>query len=109
MKKNKPLCKVGDEFYRIIKGNIVKCKITRAEQMPLGHYVYEDNFKYNSTTLGRGFHNKYFKDKKIAKQMLETKEEYAKIKEQYEDLIREKLDIINLLKEVNREQITKEE
>ena len=49
-KEEKKICEVGTEFYRLYKNQIVITHIIRAEQMPLGHWVYADDFNPYSTS-----------------------------------------------------------
>ena len=67
----KPVCKVGDVYYRVIKGLILEVVITKVEQMKLGHYVYKDNT--GRTYFNRNFGNYIFKTREEAEKSLKRK------------------------------------
>lgn len=96
MIEQKPLCKVGDKFYRIVKGEIKLGIIIRAERMPLGHYVYGDDIKGTEISFNRNFFKKYFKDKELAEEKIRIESTISEIRqtlkeyqEQLEDIIAE--------------------
>lgn len=102
MNNKKPLCNKGDKFYRIFKNRVIEVTIERVEQMPLGHYIYQDDFRpYSTVALHRTFCKRYFKDKELAEKVVELKTKIS--------ALREELDIENcnlrLLLEENEEQI----
>ena len=88
------VCEVGDVFYRVIKGEITRVTITRAEKMQLGHYVYKDSG--GRTIFNRNFGEYIFKTKEDAEKHLKRKEMIAKKKEmlkEYEDKLNQQLGI----------------
>ena len=90
----KPICKVGDTFYRIIKEEVVAVKITKVEKMTLGHYVYKDNT--GRTYFKRNFEDYIFKSKKSAEEYMNRKKLISKKKEllkKYEDRLNTELGI----------------
>ena len=100
--EEKPICNKGDEFYRIFKNNVVKVTITKVEQMKLGHYIYQDDFKpYSTFALKSSFCKRYFKDKELAEKVVELRTKTT--------ALREELDMENynlrLLLEENEKQI----
>lgn len=89
-----PVCKVGDVYYRVIKGLILEVVITKVEQMKLGHYVYKDNT--GRTYFNRNFGNYIFKTREEAEKSFKRKEAIAKKKEmlkEYEDKLNQQLGI----------------
>ena len=82
------LCNVGDKFYRIYKNQVLECEIIRVEKMPLGHYVYQDNIG-STTVFNRNFSRIYFKDKRLAENLVKLRIEAHGI--------REELDVVNRL------------
>lgn len=101
-KKEKKICEVGAEFYRLYKNQIVITHIIRAEQMPLGHWVYADDFNpYSTSAFKRNFCNRYFKDKNIAEQVCEIKERISALRD---EIKQENINLNELLEE-NRRQI----
>ena len=79
------ICKVGDEFFRLFKNQVVIVTITRAERMSLGHYVYNDDFRpYSTSVLYRTFCNRYFKDKELAIAVAKTKERISALRNEIE-------------------------
>lgn len=109
MREIKPLCKIGDKFYRIIKDKIVETTIIDIYQPALGHYVYTDDLKYNSNSFTRNFPERYFKTREMAEEMLNLREDYAIAKEEYERIKDEKFGAIKDLVNINREQMIKED
>ena len=105
LREKRPICNVGDTFYRIIKNNIIKVKIVDIEQMKLGHYVYRDNLNYNSHAFTRNITDRYFKHKELAEEVLQQQKEYAQLKEEYEQLKKEKWENIKNLKRLNKIEI----
>ena len=96
IKNEKPMCKIGDKFYRIVKGEVKLATIIRAEKMLLGHYVYGDDIKYTEAVFNRNFAKTYFKDKELAEEKIRIKSTISEIKEtlkeyqeQLEDIIAE--------------------
>lgn len=101
MEKDKKICNVGDKFYRVFKGQLVQTEITKIEQMPLGHYVYNDSLNYNGSAFSRTILSRYYIDKEIGEEILELQTERESLKEQIEEInvkIRE-------LKKLNEKQI----
>ena len=80
--KEKQLCNIGDEFYRIYKGRVWKVKIIKIERMRLGHIIYYDSIgKTSNSTFGRTFGTKYFKNKETAEKVLALKSQISGLKE----------------------------
>ena len=102
MSEEKPLCNVGDKFYRIFKDKVVPITMYKVEQMKLGHYVYQDDFKpYSTFAFKSNFCNRYFKDKELAQKVVEIRAKMS--------ALRSELDIENynlrMLIEENEKQI----
>ena len=94
IKNEKPMCKIGDKFYRIVKGKIKLGTIIRAEKMPLGHYVYEDDLTYTEASFNRNFSKKYFKDKQLAEEKIRVEEKIKDMRETLKEYTQQLNDII---------------
>lgn len=85
--KEKQLCNIGDEFYRIYKGRVWKVKIIKVERMSLGHIIYYDNIgKMSNVTFGRTFGTKYFKNKETAEKILTLKNQINSLREEITEM-----------------------
>ncbi len=100
--KEKQLCNIGDEFYRIYKGRVWKVKIIKIERMRLGHIIYYDSIgKTSNVTFGRTFGTKYFKNKETAEKVLALKSQISGLKEEITEMQYE----MSLLLEENESEI----
>lgn len=77
--EEKKICEVGDSFYRVIKGEIVKVKIKEITKMDGGHYIYRDTT--SKTFFNRNFGDFIFKTEEEAQNYMDRKENLIKKKE----------------------------
>lgn len=87
-------CRVGDEFYRIIKDDIIPVQITRVIHHNLGHYTYEDNLKHIYS--GTSFDNSLFRTKEDCREELCRRhniKKKRKLMKEYEKELNEKLNL----------------
>jgi hypothetical protein len=77
--EEKKICEVGDSFYRVIKGEIVKVKIKEIKQINGEHYIYRDTT--SKKFFNRNFGDFIFKTKEEAQNYMDRKENLIKKKE----------------------------